>query len=256
MMKRILTFSSRNLKEILRDPLSYIFCLGFPLVMLVIMSVINDSIPPQANMTLFNIEKLSGGIAVFGLSFIMLFTTLSVSKDRSGAFLTRLYASPMRSGDFILGYMLPCLALAFLQCVISFAASMAVGAAAGSGILSVGGSLLAIICLLPGAVFFIAAGLLFGSLLSEKAAPGICSVIISLASLLGGIWFDCESAGGVIFDICRVLPFYHCVKAAHMATVLEFDGIGVHLLISAAYAAVFSLLAALAFRSKMKADLA
>ena len=69
-MNRILAFSGRNLKELLRDPLSYIFCLGFPLVMLVIMSIVNQSIPPEAGMTIFNIENLAGGIAMFGQSFI------------------------------------------------------------------------------------------------------------------------------------------------------------------------------------------
>ena len=60
-MNRVLAFSGRNLKELLRDPLSYIFCLGFPLVMLVIMSIVNQSIPPEAGMTIFNIENLAGG---------------------------------------------------------------------------------------------------------------------------------------------------------------------------------------------------
>ena len=253
-MNKILSFSSRNFKEIIRDPLSYIFCLGFPLVMLVIMSIINDTIPPEAGMTLFRIDNLSGGVAVFGLSFVMLFTTLSVSKDRSGAFLTRLYASPMTSGDFIAGYMLPCLLLAVLQSVITFAASLIVNVIVG-GTMSIGGSLLAVLVLIPGAVFFISAGLLFGSLFSEKSAPGLCSVIISLASLLGGVWFDCEAAGGIVFDVCKVLPFFHFVKAARMATAMQTDGIGIHLLISLAYAVVFTVLAAVVFRSKMKADL-
>lgn len=127
-MNRVLAFSGRNLKELLRDPLSYIFCLGFPLVMLVIMSIVNQSIPPESGMTIFNIENLAGGIAMFGQSFIMLFTCLSVSKDRSGAFLTRLYASPMKSFDFIAGYTFPVLALSVIQSVITFAASMTAGA--------------------------------------------------------------------------------------------------------------------------------
>ena len=224
--------------------------------MLIIMSVINESIPPEANMTLFRIENLAGGIAVFGLSFVMLFTTLTVSKDRSGAFLVRLYATPMNSADFIAGYALPCLLLAVLQSVISFAASLVVASVSGSGSLTVGGSLLSVLTLIPGAVFFIAAGVLFGALFNEKAAPGLCSVIISLASLLGGVWFDCEAAGGAIWNICRALPFYHCVKAARMASVLDFNGIGVHLLIVAAYAVVFAALSAIVFHSRMKADLA
>ncbi len=254
-MNRIAAFSERNIKELLRDPLSYIFCLGFPLVMLVIMSIVNQSIPPEANMTIFNIENLAGGIAMFGLSFVMLFTCLTVSKDRSGAFLTRLYASPMRSGDFLGGYMLPVLLLAVLQMMITFAASFLAAVIMGEDTLNVGGMLLAVVMLLPGAVFFISAGVLFGSLFNEKAAPGLCSIIISLASLLGGVWFDAEGAGGIMLDVCRVLPFYHSVKAARLATALQFEDIGVHLLVTIAYAAVFSVLASVVFRAKMRADL-
>ncbi len=254
-MNRIAAFSERNVKELLRDPLSYIFCLGFPLVMLVIMSIVNQSIPPEANMTIFNIENLAGGIAMFGLSFVMLFTCLTVSKDRSGAFLTRLYASPMRSGDFLGGYMLPVLLLAVLQMMITFAASFLAAVIMGEDTLNVGGMLLAVVMLLPGAVFFISAGVLFGSLFNEKAAPGLCSIIISLASLLGGVWFDAEGAGGIMLDVCRVLPFYHSVKAARLATALQFEDIGIHLLVTIAYAAVFSVLASVVFRAKMRADL-
>ncbi len=254
-MNRIAAFSERNIKELLRDPLSYIFCLGFPLVMLVIMSIVNQSIPPEANMTIFNIENLAGGISMFGLSFVMLFTCLTVSKDRSGAFLTRLYASPMRSGDFLGGYMLPVLLLAVLQMMITFAASFLAAVIMGEDTLNVGGMLLAVVMLLPGAVFFISAGVLFGSLFNEKAAPGLCSIIISLASLLGGVWFDAEGAGGIMLDVCRVLPFYHSVKAARLATALQFEDIGVHLLVTIAYAAVFSVLASVVFRAKMRADL-
>ena len=87
---KIKAFASRNAKEILRDPLSYIFCLGFPVVMLVIMTIVNESIPPEAGMDIFNIDKLSPGVTVFGLTFIMLFTTILISKDRSTAFLARL----------------------------------------------------------------------------------------------------------------------------------------------------------------------
>lgn len=62
-MNRIIAFSRRNFKEILRDPLSYILCLGFPLIMLVIMTLVNESIPAEAGMVIFRIDYLSGGIA-------------------------------------------------------------------------------------------------------------------------------------------------------------------------------------------------
>ena len=51
-MKTIL-FAKRNMKEILRDPINLFFGLGFPLILLVLLSVINASIPPEANNTMF-----------------------------------------------------------------------------------------------------------------------------------------------------------------------------------------------------------
>ena len=72
-MNRKLTFSWRNIKELIRDPLGYIFCVGFPLVMLIIMTVLDQSIPKDS-VTVFHIEKLAPGVTVFGQMFVMLFT--------------------------------------------------------------------------------------------------------------------------------------------------------------------------------------
>lgn len=254
-MNRISAFSSRNIKELLRDPLSYIFCLGFPLLMMVVMTLVNDSIPPQAGMTIFRIDNLCAGIAVFGLAFVMLFTCLEVSKDRSGAFLIRMYATPMRSSDFILGYMLPVLALAVVQTVITFIASFIISLIVGIE-LSIVGMLLAVITLIPTAIVFISCGLLFGSLFNDKASPGLCSIIISLASFLGGIFFDAEGAGGILFDICKVLPFWHSTAAARCAVALNFEEYFVHLIITTAYAAVLSVVSVVIFKTRMRADLA
>ncbi|MCH5203766.1 MAG: ABC transporter permease [Oscillospiraceae bacterium] len=254
-MNKIIAFSKRNFLEIIRDPLSYIFCLGFPLVMLVVMTLVNDTIPEEAHMELFRINNLSGGIAVFGMTFIMLFVCLSVAKDRSGAFLVRLYATPMKSGDFILGYILPVLLLAILQSVITFAASLIVSLIVGIE-LNILGILTAILSLIPSMVMFISFGLLFGTLFSEKAAPGLCSIIISLGSFLGGIWFDIEGAGGILEQICNVLPFHHSVKAARMATAMEFgDEFIIHLLITVGYSLVIAIVSVIVFKYKMRADL-
>lgn len=252
-MNKIKAFSVRNFKEIIRDPLSYIFCLGFPLVMLVIMTLVNDSIPPEAGMTIFRIDNLAGGIAVFGLTFLMLFVCLSVTKDRSGAFLTRLYATPMHSGDFIAGYIFPTFLLAVIQIFITLIASYIVSLITGIDINPLG-LLLSAVSLIPAVILLISCGLLFGTLFSEKAAPGMCSIVISLASFLGGVWFDAEGTGGVLFDICKVLPFWHAVKAARMACALNFDGYLPHLLITAAYAVVLTVAAIFVFKQKMKAD--
>ncbi len=254
-MQRCFAFAERNLKELLRDPLSYIFCLGFPLVMLVVMTLVDSSIPAEANMTIFKINNLGPGIAVFGLAFVMLFTCLNVSKDRSGSFLVRLYASPMKSSDFILGYILPAFILTLVQMAITFVCAIIIGAVTGTS-LNILGCLIAIIALIPPAVLFISFGLLFGTLFSDKASPGLCSIIISLSAFLGGIWFDCEATGGVMSDICNVLPFLHGTKAARAAVAMDFSGdFWIDIAITAGYALVVTAAAILLFKRKMRADL-
>ncbi len=255
-MYKITAFAARNCKEILRDPLSYIFCLGFPLVMLIVMSLVNESIPPQANMTIFRIDNLSGGIAVFGQTFIMLFTAITVAKDRSGAFLVRMYATPMQSADFVIGYMLPMLLISVVQVLITYLASFVVSLITGVE-LSLAGMFLSLLTLIPSALMFIGFGMLFGTLCNEKAAPGLCSIIISLGSFLGCIWFDAEGLGGVMLKICKCLPFFYCTKSARTAMALDFgwEQYLMPLLVVAICAAVITVLSGAVFRTKMKADL-
>ena len=255
-MNRISAFTSRNIKEILRDPLSYIFCLGFPIVMLIIMSVVNASIPPEAGMTVFRIDRLCGGIAMFGETFIMLFTALNVSKDRSGSFLVRMYATPMTSTDFTVGYILPMLIITAAQTVITFISSFVISLITGVSLSPVG-MLLSLITLIPSAVLFISIGLLFGTLFSDKAAPGLCSIIISLGSFFGSVFFDADNTGGIMLTICRGTPFYYCTKTTRSAAALDFsaDNFVLPLFIVICCAAVVMLISIFVFRTKMKADL-
>ena len=255
-MKRIQAFSSRTLREILRDPLSYIFCLGLPLVMLVILSLVNQSIPPEAGNTAFEIASLTPAIAVFGQTFVMLFTALTVSHDRGGAFLTRLYATPMTARDYVLGYILPMLGIAFIQSIITFTAGFIVSLFTG-GSFRLGGVVLSIFTLLPSALMYSSLGLLFGTLFTEKSAPGLCSVIISLNSFLGCLFFDADAAGGILLTVCRCLPFYYCTKSVRSAMVLNLSASAYWIpLLVAVISGLAAMLAALyAFSRRMLADL-
>ena len=255
-MNRVLAFADRNRKEILRDPLSYIFCLAFPLAMLVVMTLVNASIPKESGMTVFRIDNLAVGIAVFGQTFVMLFTGLTVSKDRSGSFLVRMYATPMESSDFTLGYLLPMLIITLAQNLLIYLASLVISLITGPAINPLG-LLVSLVTLIPSAVMFICIGLLFGTLFSEKAAPGLCSIIISLSSFVGCVWFDADHTGGVMLTICRVLPFYYCTRAGRSAIRLDFgmDTWVIPLLIVVLCAAALTAVSSFVFRSKMKADL-
>ena len=167
-MNKTTCFAKRNLLEMTRDPLSYIFCVAFPLVMLVIMTLVNESIPNKEQ-SIFNIDNLAGGVIVFGQTFIMLFTALGISMDRSGSFLTRLFASPMKSRNFILGYVLPMLVIAEIQIILTMIASLIISMITGHS-LSILSLPLAMITCLPSALMFIS---IFGFCLgtSSRSAP-------------------------------------------------------------------------------------
>lgn len=251
---RYMIFAKRTLKEILRDPLSYMFCLAFPIVMFLLMSVINASIPPEAGMVIFNVEYLAPGIAVFGLTFIMLFTCLQLSKDRSTALMNRLYASPMSSGDFVAGYTIPLLLLGIAQSVICMVAAVLLSLTTDYRF-EADNLILCIISLLPSVLMYIAVGLLFGAFLNDKAAPGICSIIISAAGMLGGIWMDVDGLGGTIAKVCHALPFYHGVNVARLSVQGNYSELGGSLLIVVIYSIVMYGLAVLILKTRMKMDL-
>ena len=200
---RMLTFSGRNVREILRDPLNLAFGLGFPLVLLFLLSAIQANIP----VPLFEIAHLAPGISVFGLAFLALFSATLIAKDRGSAFLQRLYTTPLTPVDFILGYTLPMIPIALMQCVICYVTAVILGLQITVNILY------AVIFVIPVSVLYIALGLLCGSVLNDKQVGGVCGALLTnLSAWLSGIWFDLELVGGVFQKIAYALPFVHAVE--------------------------------------------
>ncbi len=249
-MKSIV-FANRNFKELVRDPLSWIFCLGFPIVMLIIMTIINNSIPAETGMTLFGIESLAPGIMIFGLTFIMLFACLLIAGDRNEAFLLRIFTSPMKSSDYIAGYILPLIVLSFGQIIATLIASL-ITALLSDTTLSIPYMLFSIVTAIPSMLMFIGFGLLFGTLFNKNAAPGLCSIIISLSGMFGGIWMDVDAIGGTLADLCKALPFYHCVKSARLAFGGDFTGSMAESGIVLIWAVIVVTASILVFKKKMR----
>ncbi len=200
---RMLTFAKRNAKEVLRDPLTLFFGLGFPLVLLFLLSAIQANIP----VSLFEIPQLAPGITVFGLSFMTLFSATLIAKDRGSALLQRLYATPLTPVDFMLGYTLPIIPFAVAQSAICYAVALMLGLEITVNIL------LAVLFVIPVSVFFIALGLLFGSILTDKQVGGICGALLTnLSAWLSDTWFDLDLVGGGFKRIAYALPFVHAVE--------------------------------------------
>ena len=242
-MRRAFVFAGRCGREILRDPVNICFGLGFPLVLLFLLSAIQRSIP----VSLFEICDLAPGLSVFGLSFLTLFAATLVARDRESAFLRRLYTTPMTGADFILGYMLPLLPLALCQTAITYLCAIPLGLSVSPRLL------LALAGILPMAVFHIALGLLCGSLLSVKQVGGLCGALLTnLAAYLSGVWFDLSLVGGIFEKIARLLPFLHGAELEKILVRGDFSASLAHLLPVALYAAATTVAAVLCFLGQMK----
>lgn len=239
----MLTFASRNAKEILRDPLNLAFGLGFPLVLILLLSAIQANVPVE----LFEIRHLTPGITVFGLSFMTLFSASIIAKDRNSSLLQRLYTTPLKPIDFILGYTLPILPIAVAQCVICYAAGIVLGLEITVNILY------AVVFIIPVAILFIALGLLCGSVFSDKQVGGICGALLTnLSAWLSGTWFDLELVGGAFKKIAYSLPFVHAVDMERALLNGDFSGIFPHLWWVLGYAALALVLAIFLFLRQMK----
>lgn len=242
---KTLAFASRNAKEILRDPLNLAFGIGFPLAILFLLSIIQSNVP----VSLFEIENLVPGIAVFGFSFISTFSGMLIAKDRSTSFLMRLFSSPLTGANFILGYTLPLLPFAIVQSAICFIAAFFLGLTISVNVLIV------FIVLIPTSILFIGIGLLAGSLLTDKQVGGICGALLTnLAAWLSGAWFDLNLVGGTFKQVAYALPFVHAVDAGKSALAGNYNGIFPHLWWVIGYATVISILAVLIFSKRMNSD--
>ena len=240
---RMLTFAKRCGKEILRDPINLGFGLGFPLVLLFLLTTIQKNIPVH----LFEIDTLAPGITVFGLSFMTLFSATLIAKDRESALLQRWSTTPLTSVDFILGYMLPLLPIALGQVVICYLFAIPLGLTVSVNILY------AILGIIPMAIFNIALGLLCGSVFGAKQVSGICGALLTnLSAWLSGVWFDLKLVGGAFENVANALPFMHAVEWEKALFAGNFEAAASHILPVLVYSVIVTVAAVACFLRQMK----
>lgn len=239
----MMTFAKRCAKEILRDPINLIFGLGFPLVLLLLLSSLQANIPVH----LFEIDTLTPGITVFGLSFMTLFSATLIARDRESALLQRLYTTPLTGMDFILGYLLPLLPIALGQAAVCYLFAIPLGLTVSVNMVY------AVIGILPMAVFNIALGLLCGSVFGVKQVGGICGALLTnLSAWLSGVWFDLELVGGFFEKTAHALPFFHAAEMEKALFSGNLEAVSSHLLPVLLYSVVITVAAVWAFFRQMQ----
>lgn len=246
-MSRAVVFARRNILEILRSPISWVFGLALPIGIFIIMQVIVGSVDGAAqHVPMFGVSRFTGGVVIFGAAFLSLFAALLISADRKESFLSRLFASPMKASDFILGYALGILPIAVLQVAVTFIVALCFGLAPSVNILPA--ALFAVLL----SVLFVAIGVILGSVLSAKNAPPLCSVVVQIAALLSGMWFDLDAVGGGFNVFCHVLPFAHGYDLIRYTLAGEWGSVWLPFIVVTAYTALLSVGAVLAFRYKAR----
>ena len=239
---RMLALAKRNVKEIIRDPLNLFFGLGFPVVLLLLLTAIQKNVP----VSIFEIQKITPGITVFGLSFTSLFSATLIAKDRNSSFLSRLYTTPLTSLDFILAYALPIIPVAVGQSVVCYVVAVVLGLKFNVNIV------LAILFIIPISILFVAIGLLCGSVLNDKQVGGVCGALLTnLSAWLSGIWFDLDLVGGAFKKIAYMLPFVHAVELEKAVVLGDLSLAITHIWWVMGYAVILVAVAILLFMRQM-----
>ena len=240
---RMLNFANRNLKELVRDPFSLIFEIGLPIFLLFIFQQFNI---PGDN---YRIENFTPGIILFGFSFVSLFTSTLIAKDRSSSFLIRLGTSPMKSSDFILGYIISLIPIIIVQDILFFIVACLLGLTISINILFT--ILISIIV----SVLFISLGILIGSLVSERGTGGLGSVIVQLVCFTSGMYFPKELLGKVFRVVCEILPFESCYNIIKGILNNQFDIISLqNIIVFVLYTIVILIAAIFTFKKRMVSD--
>jgi len=244
MNMKYLYFTSRNQREIIRDPLAPIFSILMPIIFILLFSAIAKSAPVE----LFQPISIVPGLTIFGISFITMFLGSLIAKDKSSSFLSRLIVSPLKPKDFIFGYIVPMFPIAVLIAICCTVAGIAIGVPFSINILFV------FLSYIPYIFLASVAGALIGILCSESQVLVFGNVFVIGGAILGGMWMDIIAVGGTIKTIAISLPFYHAVEASRLALSGETASIWQHLGVVGIYVLVLFVLATVFFKRKLKSD--
>ncbi len=231
-MKKCLILTQRNIKEIFRDPLSLIFCLGFPLVMLLLMQIIFTNLEFVPNN--FAITSYASGICVFGYTFTSLSVAIQISSDKNTSFIKRINISPISKFSYYGSFFLSTLPMALIQTILFFLIALIFKFPFDINFL------LSIIYLLPSAVFYICVGMLIGCICkNEKQTGPIASIFISLTGILGGVFMPISLFSGGFAIFVNLLPFGHSVLIGSELQTIGAKCIYPHILYVLFYIVIF-----------------
>lgn len=242
-ISRIVTLTSRNLKEILRDPLSLAFTIILPLVLEVLFYFLFHSFTEQ-----FEMKYLAPSIVVFSQTFLSLFLGLLIANDRNSSFFHRLCVSRARGYEFIISYIVSLIPVCLLQSTLFFL----IGGLFDVSLFKIE-MIYSILLSLVSALFFLSVGVLIGCLSNDRSVGALASIVINAHSILSGMWFPIEGLNSTLLNVMEYLPFLNANKLLQN-TINDLNNILSSLIIVVLYTFITFIFSIIIFRKKMKIE--
>jgi ABC-2 type transport system permease protein len=148
------------------------------------------------------------GIVVFGLMILISTAAEIIAGDREKGFLARMFTTPAKPWDFILGYSLPFIPVLIISTLIYLGVGMTLG-------LTVVGNLghAFLIFFLIG-LCAIGIGMIVGSLVKSESQAGVSWLFIVPIAMISGTMFTVEYMPSALRSIAGAFPFIHAVDAS------------------------------------------
>ena len=148
------------------------------------------------------------GIAVYGLMILISTAAEIIAGDREKGFLSRMFTTPAKPSDFILGYSLPFIPVLIVSTLIYLGVGMALG-------LTVVGNLghAFLIFFLTG-LCGIGTGMIVGSLVKSESQAGVSWLFIVPMAMLSGAWFTVDRMPSALRSVAEAFPFIHAIDAS------------------------------------------
>jgi ABC-2 type transport system permease protein len=234
------TYLRFELMRNLRNRRFFLFSLGFPLVLYLLIATPNRHETSLAGSGISAPLYFMVGLAAFGTMNAVMGTGARISLERSYGWTRQLRLTPLSPRAYLGTKILTAYLTAMLTIVVLYVAGLSLGVS-----LSFGRWVEMTALLLVGLLPFAALGIALGHLLGVESLGPVIGGMTALLGFLGGVWFPLGH--GVMGDIAQGLPSFWLVQASHVS--LGGQGWGATgWLVVAAWTLAFSSVAAFAYR--------
>jgi ABC-2 type transport system permease protein len=205
-------------------------------------------------------------VGFFAYFFVYVLTGVSFLRERTGGTLERLLATPVERGEIVLGYTLGFGLFATVQVIVLLAWALgtvhvpAIGPlpafGIGLGIPAAGSPVIAFVVVLLLAVGAVSLGIFLSTFArTELQVIQFIPLVLAPQFLLSGVIFPVSSLPAVLQPVVGLMPLTYAVDALRQVFIagadLSVGAIQLDLLVLAAIAAFFALLAALTIRREV-----